>query len=55
MFKYNIWCIFKYDICVCFNITYCIYIDNLMVGLRYGLYPRVTDVITRRNEVRASE
>ena len=27
-----------------------IYIDYLMVGLRYGFYPRVTDVISRTNE-----
>ena len=33
----------------------CIYIDYLMVGLRYGLYPRMTDVISRTSEVRASE
>ena len=26
-----------------------------MVGLRYGFYPRVTDVISRTSEVRASE
>ena len=32
-----------------------IYIDYLMVGLRYGFYPRVTDVISRTSEVRASE
>ena len=32
-----------------------IYIDYLMVGLRYGLYPRMTDVISRTSEVRASE
>ena len=32
-----------------------IYIDYLMVGLRYGFYPRVTDVILRTSEVRASE
>ena len=30
-------------------------IDYLMVGLRYGFYPRVTDVISRTSEVRASE
>ena len=32
-----------------------IYIDYLMVGLRYGFYPRVTDVISQTSEVRASE
>ena len=26
-----------------------------MVGLRYGFYPRVTDVISRTSEVRVSE
>ena len=30
-------------------------IDYLMVGLRYGFYPRVTGVISRTSEVRASE
>ena len=30
-------------------------IDYLMVGLRYGFHPRVTDVISRTSKVRASE
>ena len=30
-------------------------IDYLMVGLRYGCYPRVAGVISRTSEVRASE
>ena len=34
---------------------YQIHIDYLMVGLRYGFYPRVTDVVSRTSEVRASE
>ena len=29
--------------------------DYLMVGLRYGFYPRVTDVISQTSEIRASE
>ena len=28
-----------------------IYIDYLMVGLRYGFYPRVTDVTSRTSGV----
>ena len=30
-------------------------IDYLMVGLRYGFCPRVTDVISQTSEVRASD
>ena len=37
------------------NRNHYIHIDYLMVGLRYGFYPRVTDVISQTSEVRASE
>ena len=36
-----------------YNVIY--YTDYLLVGLRYGFYPHVTDVISQTSEVRASE
>ena len=30
-------------------------IDCLMIGLRYGFHPRLTDVISQMSEVQASE
>ena len=32
-----------------------IYLDYPMVGLTYGFYPRVTDVMSQTSKVRASE